>query len=59
MRLVIVVENMKSFFSFAKTCDLIFRLNSALGNASGNLIMVKLSSWMTLRGGSNCMEEGI
>ena len=35
------------FFSFAKTYDLIFRLNRALGNARGNLMMVKLSSWMT------------
>ena len=38
--------NMKSFFSFPKSYDLIFRLNRALGNASGNLMMVKLSSWM-------------
>jgi cytochrome bd-type quinol oxidase subunit 1 len=43
MRLVIGVENMKSyFFSFAKTYDLIFRFNRALGNASGKLMMVKL-----------------
>ena len=35
------------FCSFAKTYDLIFRLNRALGNASGNLMMVKLSSWIT------------
>ena len=47
MRLVIVVENMKSyFFSFAKTYDLIFCLNGALGNTGENLMMVKLSSWM-------------
>ena len=32
------------FFSFAKTYDLIFCLNKALGNTGGNLIMVKLSS---------------
>jgi hypothetical protein len=30
------------FFSFAKTYDLIFRFNRALGNASGKLMMVKL-----------------
>ena len=48
MRLVIVVENMKShFFSFAKTYDLIFHFNRALGNASENLMMVKLGSWMS------------
>ena len=47
MRLVIVVENMKSFFSFAKTYDLIFCFNRALGNASGILMMVKLGSWMS------------
>jgi hypothetical protein len=35
------------FFSFAKSYDLIFRLNRALENASGKLMMVKLSSWMT------------
>jgi hypothetical protein len=35
------------FFSFAKSYDLIFRLNRELGNASGKLMMVKLSSWMT------------
>ena len=34
------------FFSFAKTYDLIFCLNKALGNTGGNLMMVKLSSWM-------------
>ena len=32
------------FCSFAKTYDLIFRLNRALGNAGGNVMMVKLSS---------------
>ena len=37
----------KSYFlSFAKTYDLLFHLNRALGNASENLMMVKLSSWM-------------
>jgi hypothetical protein len=35
------------FFSFAKRYDQIFRLNRALGNARGKLMMVKLSSWMT------------
>ena len=34
------------FFSFAKTYDLIFRFNGALGNVSGNLMMVKLNSWI-------------
>ena len=34
------------FFSLAKTYYIIFRLNRALGNAGGNLMMVKLSSWM-------------
>ena len=48
MRLVIVVENTKSYsFSFAKTYDLIFHFNIELGNGSGNLMMVKLGSWMT------------
>ena len=52
MRLVIVVENMESyFFSFAKTYNLIFRFNRALENASGNLMMVKLGSCMSYRGG--------
>ena len=47
MRLVIFVVNMKSYFvSFAKTYDKICRLNRALGNADGNVMMVKLSSWM-------------
>jgi hypothetical protein len=32
--------------SFAKTYNIIFCLNRALGNASGNVMMVKLSSWM-------------
>jgi hypothetical protein len=36
-------------FSSVKTYNLIFRLNRALGNASGNLMMVKLSSWMKSR----------
>ena len=35
------------FFSFAKTYDLIFHFDRALGNASGNLMMVKLGSWMS------------
>ena len=34
------------FYSFGRTYDLIFRLNRALENAGGNLMMVKLSSWM-------------
>ena len=34
-------------YSSIKTCDLIFRLNRALENASRNLMMVKLSFWMT------------
>ena len=47
MRLVIFVVNMKSYFvSFAKTYDIIFCLNRALGNAGGNVMMVKLSFWM-------------
>ena len=47
MRLVIFVVTIKSYFvSFAKTYDIIFRLNRALGNVGGNVIMVKLSSWM-------------
>ena len=47
MRLVIFVVNMKPYFvSFAKTYDIIFRLNGALGNVGGNVMMVKLSSWM-------------
>jgi hypothetical protein len=37
------------FLSFAKTYDIIFCLNRALGNASGNLMPLKLSSWMKLR----------
>ena len=48
MRLVIGVENLKLYFlDFLKNYDIIFRLNRALGNASGNLMMVKISSWMT------------
>ena len=48
MRLVIGVENLKLYFlDFLKNYDIIFRLNRALGNASGNLMMVKLGSWMS------------
>ena len=47
MSLVIFVVTIKSYFvSFAKTYDIIFCLNRALGNAGGNVMMVKLSSWM-------------
>ena len=34
------------FFSFAKTYDLIFCLNRALGNTGENVMMVKLSYWI-------------
>ena len=48
MMLVIGVENLKlCFLNFLKNYDIIYRLNRALGNASGNLMMVKISSWMT------------
>ena len=48
MRLVIDVENLKLYFlDFLNNYDIIFRLNRALGNTNGNLMMVKLSSWIT------------
>jgi hypothetical protein len=36
-------------FYSVMTYDIIFPLNRALGNVSGNLMMVKLSSWIQSR----------